>query len=128
MADLAAVPPEVWGTLTFVRHPTAACLDVATNVGAVWTALKAGKAPPPPVPARDHARILVWRHEVTPMFRALPPEEAMMWEEAAKGTRFADLCALLATFDDPASAPQRAAGYLKAWLDAGLLTKVVLPD
>ena len=49
-----------------------------------------------------------------------------MWEEAGKGVRFADLCTMLAVYNDPATAPARAAGFLKAWLDAGLLTKVVV--
>ncbi len=57
------------------------------------------------------------------MFRELAPEEAMMWTEMVKGTRFADLCALLATYDDAPNASARAAGYLKTWLDAGLLSK-----
>jgi hypothetical protein len=34
---------------------------------------------------------------------------------------------MLATYDDPPSAPARAAGFLKTWLDAGALSEVVLP-
>jgi hypothetical protein len=49
----------------------------------------------------------------------------MMWVEAGKGVRFADLCTMLAVYNDPRSAPARAAGFLKTWLDAGLLTRVV---
>ena len=125
MTELAAIPPESWAQLSFVCHPTAACLDVHANVGAIWTALKAGKEPPPCTLSKDAARILVWRHDSTSMFRELTAEEAMMWEETAKGTRFGDLCEMLATYDDPPGAPARAAGYLKGWLDAGLLSEAV---
>ena len=125
MSELAALPPQAWAQLSFACHPTAAVLDVRTNVGAIWTALKAGKEPPPCTLSHDARRLLVWRHGATSMFRELAPEEAMMWAEMVKGTRFADLCALLATFDDATTAPARAAGYLKAWLDAGLLSKAV---
>ncbi len=125
MADLAALPPEIWGGISFVRHPTATSLEVSTNVGAIWSALKAGKEPPPAQLSEAPTRILVWRHETRSMFRELCAEETMMWEEAGKGVRFADLCTMLAVYDDPGSAPARAAGYLKGWLDAGLLTKVV---
>ncbi len=124
MTDLAALPPEIWGAISFVRHPTATSLEVSTNVGEIWRALKAGKEPPPVQMMEGPMRILVWRHEATPMFRELSAEEAMMWEEASKGKRFADLCTMLAVYDDRASAPARAASYLKGWLDAGLLTKV----
>jgi hypothetical protein len=125
MADLAALPPEIWGGISFVRHPTATSFAVSTNVGAIWTALKADKEPPAAQASETPTRILVWRHETTPMFREMSAEETMMWEEAGKGARFADLCTMLAVYNNPASAPARAAGFLKAWLEAGLLTKVV---
>ena len=123
MSELAALPPQAWAQLSFTCHPTAVALDVRTNVGAIWTALKAGKEPPPCTLSHDARRLLVWRHGTTSMFRELAPEEAMMWTEMVKGTRFADLCALLATYDDAPNASARAAGYLKTWLDAGLLSK-----
>jgi Putative DNA-binding domain len=128
MADLAAFPPAVWAKLSFVCHPTAACLSVKTNVGAIWTALKAGNEPPPCSLAKEPVRILVWRHDRTSMFRELSAEEAMMWLEAEKGARFGELCEMLATFDDPAGAPVRAAGYLKTWLESGLLSSAAAPE
>jgi hypothetical protein len=127
MADLGSIPAEIWARLSFVRHPTASRLDVATNVGAIWTALKAGEEPPPPAPCDDGGRILVWRYATTAMFRALNAEEAMAWDEMGRGKRFGDLCQMLAIFDDPPSASARAAGILKTWLDAGALSEVVLP-
>lgn len=125
MADLAVLPPEIWGGISFVRHPTATTFEVSTNVAAIWMALKAGKEPPPAQSLETPARILVWRHATSPMFREMSAEETMMWEEAGRGARFADLCTMLAVYNDPASAPARAAGFLKGWLDAGLLTRVV---
>ena len=123
--DLSAIPPQAWAQLSFVFHPTATCLSAVTNVAAIWAALKAGKEPPTATLSKDATRILVWRHDKTAMFRELTAEEAMMWEETAKGTRFGDLCEMLATYNDPGSAPVRAAGILKTWLDAGLLGRVV---
>jgi putative DNA-binding protein len=125
MADLAALPPEIWGGISFVRHPTATSFDAHSNVAAIWRALRASKEPPQVHYSETPIRILVWRHEATPMFREMSAEETMMWEEAGKGARFADLCTMLAVYDDPATAPARAAGFLKTWLDAGLLSKVV---
>ncbi len=125
MTNLTTIPPESWARLSFVCHPTAACLDVYSNVGAIWTALKAGKEPPSCTLSKDATRILVWRHDSTSMFRELTAEEAMMWEEMVKGRRFGDLCEMLAIYDDPPGAPARAAGFLKGWLEAGLLSEVV---
>jgi len=128
MADLAAVPAELWARLSFVPHPSATRLDVRTNAAAVWSALKASEDPPHPVVAKETTSLVVWRHDTTSMFRAISAEEAMMWDEMTKGVRFGDLCEMLATYDDPPSAPARAAGFLKAWLDAGSLSEVVRPD
>jgi Putative DNA-binding domain len=128
MAGLAAIPAERWGELSFVCNPTATCLQVSTNVEAIWSALKAGKPPPAIAPAAEGVHILAWRNERTALFRSLGSEEAMMWLETAKGASFASLCQLLAAYDDPPSAPARAAGFLKGWLDAGLLSEAVLPD
>ena len=70
------------------------------------------------------ARLLIWRQDVTPMFRELSAEEAMMWDEATNGISFGVLCEMLATYDDPDGAAGRGAGYLHGWITAGLLTKV----
>jgi hypothetical protein len=61
---------------------------------------------------------------VTPMFRELTGEEAMMWDEAANGIPFGVLCSMLATYADPDSAAARGAGYLHGWITSGLLTGV----
>lgn len=127
IADLAAIPAETWGQLSFVCHPTATRIDAHTNVGPIWIALKAGEAPPPSTFRDETVPLLVWRQGTTSKFRELNPEEAMMWDETAKGRRFGDLCEMLATYDDPPSAPARAASFLKTWLDAGALSEVVLP-
>jgi hypothetical protein len=128
MADLAAIPAERWGELSFVCNPTATCFEVSTNVAAIWSALKAGKPPPACAPASDGVHILAWRNERTALFRTLSAEEAMMWLETAKGATFGALCQLLAAYDDPPGAPARAAGILKGWLEGGLLSEVILSD
>jgi hypothetical protein len=65
--------------------------------------------------------ILVWRQDVTARFRPLDPEEAMMWDEAAAGTRFGVLCEMVATYGGEDGADIRAASYLKDWVDMGSL-------
>ncbi len=122
VADLAAVPPEAWEGLAFAPHPSAARLDFQTNATEIWLALKAENDPPVATRLDVAEKILVWRDE-TPMFRVLGAEEAMMWDEAAKGVRFGVLCEMLATYDDPGAAPARAAQYLSGWLVSGALSE-----
>lgn len=123
LEDLAAIPPERWAELKFIRHPTVAVLEVYTNASEIWSALNADQTPPPPSRAEVPSLLLVWRSDRMSRFRALGAEEAMMWSEAATGKTFGELCQLLAVFDDPETAPMRAAGYLKGWLEAGVLAE-----
>ena len=128
LADMARFAPELWNTLKFQPHPTSCRLDVSTNAAAVWLALKNDETPPDAVALEQPGRLLIWRQDVTPMFRELTAEEAMMWDEAANGIAFGVLCSMLATYDDPDGAAARGAGYLHGWVTSGLLTGVSSDD
>jgi hypothetical protein len=120
--ELKSMPPEHWSDLVFVPHPSAFRLDLSSNAFAIWTALKSEAEPPAPAGLEAPQRLLVWRHGTMPKVRALEPEEAMMWTEAARAVRFGVLCELAATYDDPEGAALRAARYLQSWISAGLLS------
>jgi hypothetical protein len=128
LEDMAGFAPELWNDLLFRPHPSACRLDVATNAAAVWLALKNDETPPDAATPDTPSRLLIWRLDSTPMFRELPAEEAMMWDETANGIRFGVLCEMLATYDDPDGAAARGAGYLHGWITAGLLTGVSAGD
>jgi len=122
--DMTGFAPEAWSGLKFQPHPSASRLDLATNASAIWLTLKNDETPPDAVALEQPAHLLIWRQDVTPMFRELLAEEAMMWDEAANGIPFGVLCEMLATYDDPDSAAGRGAAYLHGWITAGLLTGV----
>jgi hypothetical protein len=122
--DMAGFAPEAWSDLIFLAHPSAFRLDLSTNAAAIWLALKNDEAPPEAAAVDQPARLLIWRQDVTPMFRELSAEDAMMWDEATNGVSFGVLCGMLATYDDPDGAAARGAGYLHGWITAGLLTEV----
>jgi hypothetical protein len=124
LSDMAGFAPEIWNNLKFEAHPSSCRLDVSTNVAAVWLALKREEMPPDAAPLEQPGRLLIWRQDVTPMFRELAAEEAMMWDEASGGIPFGVLCSMLATYDNPDGAAARGAGYLHGWITAGLLTSV----
>jgi hypothetical protein len=54
-------------------------------------------------------------------FRLMASDEAMMWDEAAKGVRFSVLCEMLSIYGGEEQAAARAAGYLQGWINAGML-------
>ena len=124
LTDMAGFAPEAWSGLRFRPHPSACRLELATNAAAIWLALKNDEAPPEATALEQPAHLLIWRQDVTPMFRELSTEEAMMWDEATTGIPFGVLCAMLATYDDPDTAAARGAGFLHGWVTGGLLTGV----
>jgi len=128
LADMAGFAPEVWNALLFQPHPASCRLDLSTNAAAVWLALKNDETPPDAALLEQPGRLLIWRQDVTPMFRELTAEEAMMWDEAANGIAFGVLCSMLATYDDPDGAAARGAGYLHGWVTSGLLSGVTSGD
>lgn len=126
LASLGSFPPESWGALQFVPHPSAQRIDFASNAADIWLALKSDEEPPQVTKGETTDRLIAWREGVMPKFRRLSAEEAMMWDEAAKGAAFGALCELCAVFDDPDNAPLRAASYLNSWLSSGMLSEAAL--
>lgn len=124
LADMAGFAPEEWAGLAFAPHPSTFRLDVTTNASAIWVALKNDEAPPDATLLEERCHLLVWRQDLMPMFRELAAEEAMMWDEAARGVPFGVLCSMLATNNDPDGAAARGAGYLHGWVTSGLLRAV----
>ena len=125
LSELAEVPPDAWPGLVFKPHPTAIRLTFATNAAEIWTALKNETAPPKPARLPEPQALLVWREGFMARFKPLSTEEAMMWDEAAKGVRFSVLCEMVATFAGEDEAELRAASYLKGWVDMGMLAGFV---
>ncbi len=124
LAALTAFEPEQWSALVLTPHPSSRRLDFKTNALDIWSAIKAGDAPPDTKHLAEPQHILVWRQDWTSMVRSLQPEESMMWDEAAKGVPFGRLCELIAHFDDPETAALRAAQHLQTWLSSEALTAV----
>jgi hypothetical protein len=121
LTTLATIPGEDWPKLVLQPHPTALRLTFDTNAADIWAALKAQTAPPQPVQLPEPQALLVWRQDFMARYKPLTTEEAMIWDEAAKGVRFGVLCEMVATFAGEDGAELRAATYLRGWVDLGLL-------
>lgn len=123
LADLASTPPEDWPRLVFRPRPAFRRLDLTTNALEIWRALDEDSPAPEALTGGEPERIIVYRPEWGAMFRAMSEEEAIMWNEAVKGTPFGGLCEIVAVYGGEEDAAARAAGYLGSWLDARLLAK-----
>jgi hypothetical protein len=133
----AGIAPEDWAGLQFDWSPAVQVLELEWNVPQLWKAVTEGSDQPEP--ALKPASYLIWRRELQIFFRPLSKEEASAVTAVRGGPRgagrsFGELCVLLCEHLDAseamepegaAKASQHAAGFLRGWVESGLLVGVV---
>jgi hypothetical protein len=119
----ARVPPEAWPALRLVFHPSVRAVELAWNSLARWQAVRDGQPLPEPEALTGARSCLIWRADLTTRYRTLDADEAAALQAARSGAEFAALCeALYPWHDDDAQVAVRAAGLLKSWLAAQMVT------
>jgi hypothetical protein len=123
VSDLANVAPEEWAELRFGLHPSVRRLALSWNAPQIWNAVSDGAEPPEVVFSPEPVQWLLWRRELRTYFRSLHPGEAAAIEAVREGQSFGELCALLCAESGEAAAPVKAAGFLRDWVESGLLVR-----
>jgi hypothetical protein len=118
---LGAVPPQAWGSLGFIFHPSLRRREFQWNTAAVWKAMSADETPPQPQRADSPAPWLLWRHDLQNYFRSMDPAEAAALNAALGGRTFGEICEDLGAWLPEGQVPAAAAGYLAAWADSGII-------
>jgi hypothetical protein len=122
VSDLATVVPDEWADLRFGLHPSVRRLALAWNAPQIWKAVSDGGESPEVEFSPEPVQWVLWRQDLRTYFRSLEPGEAGALEAAREGQSFGELCELLSAEFDEAEAPARAAGFLRGWVESGLLT------
>ena len=123
MRDLPAIDPQVFGETVLDLVPAVRKFAVFTNAASLWSSLRCGETPPSAIDLRAPAQILVWRQNLGSRFRILGNEEAMALDGVAEGLSFGAICEMMAALDDADGAALRAAGYLRGWLEAEIISR-----
>ena len=118
---LGEVAPEAWAALRFELHPSLRRLDLLWNAPPLWKALTDNRSPPEAASQNDALAWLLWRRELQIYFRPLSPAEAQALDAVRAGQSFGELCVLLCASCGEEDAPARAAGYLREWVESGLI-------
>jgi hypothetical protein len=124
LADLGKIDPGRIASARFATAPSVIRLSVTTTVAEAWPLLVEGAQAPAIRSLDSPAEILVWRQDESSRFRALQAEERMAFDAMRSGVPFGVLCEMIAVMDDPENAASRAAGYLRGWIETGILTAV----
>jgi hypothetical protein len=137
ISAFAGIAPEDWAALQFDWSPALQVLELEWNIPQLWKAVTEGSEDRPD-PALEAATYLIWRRGLQIFFRPLGKEEASVVAAARRGHSFGELCVLLCEHLDEnetadpaealqtAQASQQAAGFLRGWVESGLLAGVVL--
>jgi hypothetical protein len=123
----ADISPEEWAELRFSWHPSVQVLELEWNVPEIWKAVTEGDADPPesPEPRLTPASWLIWRRDLQIFFRELAPEEALAVAASRAGQSFGELCVALCEHLDATESSRQAAGFLRGWVESGVLTSIV---
>jgi hypothetical protein len=120
---LAQISPAEWAELRFDWSPSVQVLELEWNVPAIWKAFTAEA--PPEEPQLESGQWLIWRHELQIFYRPLAPHEALALAGARAGQSFGELCVALCEHLDETEGTRQAAGFLRGWVQSGLIAGVL---
>jgi hypothetical protein len=118
-AALSQIAPENWAELCFDWSPSVQVLPLEWNVPAIWKGVTAETARPEPT--LESGRWLIWRRDLQIYFRSMTEEEAGAVEASRAGQSFGELCSALCEHLDATEASRQAAGFLRGWVESGLI-------
>ncbi len=121
---LATLPPDSWPELRLRFHPSVHRHDFHWNMPELWSAIDAQTDPQPPQQYPQPRAWLIWRRELQNYFRPLDSAETWALDSMRDGAAFAAMCEGLCEYLDAEQVGLRAAGFLRGWVQAGLVTQV----
>ncbi len=122
-AELATLPPEQWPGLTFHLIPAHRRLRLRADIPPLWQALT--EETQAPLATSAATGWLLWRADLEIRWRSLGDDEVWALESVADGARFSALCEGLCRWHPPEQAPAAAVGFLKRWLEDGLVQEII---
>ncbi len=118
-ADLA---PEEWAQLRFDWSPSLELLELQWNTPELWKAVTEESERPDPALNDGPVTWLLWRQSLQIFYRPLGEAELGIIRASRDGRPFGELCELLCEHVSEEEASLRAAGFLRGWVESGLIT------
>lgn len=121
---MATLAPQRWAGLKIAFHPAIERVELAWNVPPIWKALSQDLEPPSAELVDPPEQWLLWRRDLEVYFRSLTAAETTALDAARGGASFGEICTALCNCVTEAEAPAQAAGFLREWLQSGLITGI----
>ncbi len=119
--DLAALPEQAWGTLSFKFQKSVQIIWLEHNSFPIWKALAEEHTPPKANKSSATAWILWRKSDLISHYRMLAPEEIAILALAMQGENFAVMCEKLLEFYNEQETPMKAIGFLQSWITEEML-------
>ena len=129
----AQLAPEDWAQLRFEWSPSVQVIELEWNAPQLWKAVTEETERPDPSLSLEPGQnpqpksYLIWRRDLQLYFRPLAQAEAAVIAASRAAHSFGELCVLLCEHLDESEAAQHAAGFLRGWVESGLIVGVALP-
>lgn len=123
--DVANLPAEAWPELCLKFHSSVSLLEQHWNTTPLYQhSQQSFETTLPAEQLSESLYCLIWRQTTRVHYRTLDNIEASVLKLALAGENFSGLCeALVPNF--PEDAALRAASYLKSWIQASLLSRLL---
>ncbi|NOZ11434.1 MAG: DUF2063 domain-containing protein [Gammaproteobacteria bacterium] len=122
--DITGVTPQAWPKMRLQFHPSVTRLNLVWNVPALWKKIDQDKAPDKPKAEEYPASWVIWRQELQQFYRSVATDEGWALDAMIDGQNFGDICGGLCEWIDEQNVAVRAAGFLKQWINDGMVTSI----
>jgi hypothetical protein len=120
-AALITLPSEAWETLAFTALPSLRRVTLAFDVPQAWQRREEVAPGSLVVTATVPAPWVIWRPDLVTRYRSLEADESVLLDALVADKTFPELCDSVACLTGEAEAAARAAGLLRAWVEAGMI-------
>jgi hypothetical protein len=123
--SMQAIPLEAWVDMRLSVHPSLKLLLHSWNTVQLWQAIKNEENPEEPCKTAPVTWAL-WRNGLISRFSSLPEDEAWAMKAMMQGSSFGEICEGICQWVEEQQAGLHAASLLKGWINAGLITEVII--
>lgn len=123
---LAQIPPEQWGDIQLIFHPSMRQIACLWNTPSLWKAIDDEAAPQAPRKNPEAIAWLIWRKEIRNLFQSLDPMQAELLLGFQQEKTFSDILEQLSDRIESDTLPLFAVQNMQHWLDSGLVSQVRL--
>lgn len=122
--ELRLLDHSQWPSLQLKFQPALQLLSYYSNAPELWHSLNNSQRPVATKILALAQDWLLWRYDLQVLYRPLEKSEAWCLQAFLRNENFSQVCAGLCEWFTEDQVPLKAAQYLQAWLQSGLITKI----